>query len=31
MGMFLSLLHEFGLDLLSPGNLAKRVTSISKG
>ena len=31
MGMLLGLLHEFGLDLLSPGNLAKRVTAISKG
>ena len=31
MGMLLGLFHKFGLDLLSPGNLAKWVSTISKG
>ena len=30
MGMLLGLLHKFGLDLLSPGNLAEHVYTISK-
>jgi len=30
MGMLLCLLHKFGLDLLSPGNLAEHVPAISK-
>ena len=29
VGKFLGLLHEFGLDLLSPGNLVEHVSSIS--
>ena len=29
MGKFLGLLHKFGLDLLSPGNLVEHVSSIS--
>ena len=31
MGVFLSLLHEFGLDLLGPSNLAERMSCISEG
>lgn len=31
MGMLLGLFHKFGLDLLSPGNLAKWVSIISTG
>jgi hypothetical protein len=31
MGMLLGLLHEFGLDLLSPGNLVEHISSISEG
>ena len=30
MDMLLGLLHEFGLDLLSPGNLAEHVSTISE-
>jgi len=30
MGMLLGLLHKFGLDLLSPGNLAEHISAISK-
>ena len=31
MGMLLGLLHEFGFDLLSSGNLVEYVSTISKG
>lgn len=31
MGMLLSLLHKFGLDFLSPGDLVEGISSVNRG